>query len=235
MDAAGIQWTILSGFRDDYRQSIAAGFKAHPGNSFHGGSNATGGYGHGCAVDLARADGESNQVVWQWLDVHGAEFGLQRPLPRIDPAHVQPRGTWHELAAALRSDRIQIRGESAALNLIDDNHPGVVTSSSLGENFTTEQEEACTHARLKRGERLTRPLTKRAALVPRVIPTAGDMSNGKLNWKKDWRVRRNGKAPFEKQMLQNKGSNHRPNIIAAPPSRRLRTSLEGKTPDGTTS
>jgi hypothetical protein len=34
MDAAGISWTILSGFRDDFRQSIAVGFKAHPGRSF---------------------------------------------------------------------------------------------------------------------------------------------------------------------------------------------------------
>jgi hypothetical protein len=101
MDLAGIHWTILSGFRDDYRQSIAAGLKAHPGNSFHGGSIATGGYGHGCAADLASADGVSNQDVWQWLAVHGAEFGLQRPLPAVDPAHVQPRGAWHGLAAVL--------------------------------------------------------------------------------------------------------------------------------------
>jgi len=29
MDAAGIRWTILSAFRDDYRQSLASGLKAH--------------------------------------------------------------------------------------------------------------------------------------------------------------------------------------------------------------
>ena len=56
MDAAGIEWTILSGFRDDYRQTIASGLKARPGNSFHGGSVATGGYAHGCAVDIASVD-----------------------------------------------------------------------------------------------------------------------------------------------------------------------------------
>src|SRR5207244_2655032 len=107
MDAAGVQWTILSGFRDDYRQGLAAGLRAHPGKSFHGGSIATGGYGYGCAVDVAHADRDLNQVVWQWLTLHGAEFGLQRPLPRRDPAHVQPRGGWHELAATLRAGQLQ--------------------------------------------------------------------------------------------------------------------------------
>ena len=33
MDAAGIRWTILSAFRDDYRQSLASELKAHTNNS----------------------------------------------------------------------------------------------------------------------------------------------------------------------------------------------------------
>src|SRR5580704_13481191 len=69
MDAAGINWTILSAFRDDYRQSLARGYKAHDNNSFHGGSAATGGYGHGCAVDLGSTDGDLfNSIVWNWLE-----------------------------------------------------------------------------------------------------------------------------------------------------------------------
>jgi len=43
MDAAGLKWTMLSAFRDDYRQRLASGFKARTGNSLHGGSRATGG------------------------------------------------------------------------------------------------------------------------------------------------------------------------------------------------
>src|SRR5262249_37504761 len=31
MDAAGLRWSMLSAFRDDYRQGIAAGFKARTG------------------------------------------------------------------------------------------------------------------------------------------------------------------------------------------------------------
>jgi hypothetical protein len=105
MDAAGFRWTILSGFRDDYRQGLASGYKARTTNSLHGGSATTGGYGHGCAVDIKDADGNS-RGLWVWLDAHGAELGLERPLAGLDPAHVQPRGPWHEMAAALRGYRL---------------------------------------------------------------------------------------------------------------------------------
>ena len=105
MDAAGIQWSMLSAFRDDYRQSLAKGFKARVGNSLHGGSRVTGGYGHGRAVDLTTADGDDAEVVWKWIDAHGAKFGLYRPIPGPDPAHVQSRGDWHKLAVAMREGR----------------------------------------------------------------------------------------------------------------------------------
>src|SRR5262249_33241930 len=62
MDAAGIEWTIVSGFRDDWRQSIASGIKARTGYSRHGGSIAVGGYGHGRAIDIGHVDRERNDV-----------------------------------------------------------------------------------------------------------------------------------------------------------------------------
>jgi hypothetical protein len=120
MDAAGIDWTILSAFRDDYRQNLAAGLKARVDNSFHGGSAATGGYGHGCAVDLASSNKLFNDTVWSWLDRHGLQFGLHRPLRGIDPAHVLPKSGWHELAAKLRNDRIGIQPEPSAAALKSD-------------------------------------------------------------------------------------------------------------------
>jgi hypothetical protein len=116
LDAAGIDWTILSAFRDDYRQSLAVGLKAQSDNSFHGGSAATGGYGHGCAVDVASTDRLSANTVWDWLDQHGEQFGLRRPLRAIDPAHVQPRPGWRELASILRSQRISIHSGPASAN-----------------------------------------------------------------------------------------------------------------------
>jgi hypothetical protein len=79
MDADGIHWSILSAFRDDYRQRLAAGFKAHVGNSLHGGSRRTGGYGHGRAVDVTAVEGTTPEEVWKWIDAHGAKYGLARP------------------------------------------------------------------------------------------------------------------------------------------------------------
>jgi len=107
MDAAGIKWAILSAFRDDYRQKLASGFKASPRNSLHGGSARTGGYGHGRAVDLTGAEGNTEDV-WKWIDANGAKYGLHRPMRRADPAHVQSMGDWRRLAQGLKQARIRI-------------------------------------------------------------------------------------------------------------------------------
>jgi hypothetical protein len=112
MDAAGVGWTILSGFRDDFRQNLASGLKARVNNSFHGGSEATGGYRHGCAVDLASIDRFSDDKVWNWVERKGREFYLFRPLPTADPAHTLPMAGWHELAATLRNQRLGISAEA---------------------------------------------------------------------------------------------------------------------------
>jgi hypothetical protein len=113
MDAAGLQWSLLSAFRDDYRQALASGFKARVGNSLHGGSRRTGGYGHGRAIDVAAIDGSNNDEVWRWFDSHGAKYGLNRPMPGYDPAHVQQRGDWHKIAVALRESRIRTAAADA--------------------------------------------------------------------------------------------------------------------------
>ena len=152
MDLAGIPWTILSGFRDDYRQGIAVGLKAHAGNSFHGGSVATGGYGHGCAVDVASVDGLSNQEVWQWLALHGADFALRRPLPGIDPAHVQPRGAWHEFAALLRSHRTGPQGAPDIAAAEKDLPTSLAASKSSWGDLSKTAREPCTDSALRIGE-----------------------------------------------------------------------------------
>jgi hypothetical protein len=121
MDAAGIRWSILSAFRDDYRQHLAAGLKAGDSNSLHGGKARTGGYGHGQAADLTAAEG-NEYAVWQWIDRNGAKFGLYRPMPGYDPAHVQSRGSWHNLAGALREARLGITDETHG--------PGIKTAAA---------------------------------------------------------------------------------------------------------
>jgi hypothetical protein len=87
---------MTSGFRDDYRQSIASGHKAATGNSYHGGSRR-GGYGHGLAADVVSVKGEtrferwsSSERLWKWIDAHGKDFGIGRPYLDKDPPHIAP-------------------------------------------------------------------------------------------------------------------------------------------------
>src|ERR1700737_1580732 len=113
MDAAGIRWFILSGFRADYRQTLASGPTAGASNSRPGGKARTGGYGHGQAVDIPGAEGNASEV-WRWIDAHGGKYGLYRPMPDDDPAHVQPKGSWHKLAASLRESRARMAAQARA-------------------------------------------------------------------------------------------------------------------------
>jgi hypothetical protein len=94
MDDAGFMPGITSAFRDDYRQSIAAGHKAASDSSFHGGSRR-GGYGHGLAIDLVSVNGATrlqrfaaSEVLWKWVDAHETELGVGRPYLDRDPPHV---------------------------------------------------------------------------------------------------------------------------------------------------
>jgi hypothetical protein len=193
MDAAGINWTILSAFRDDYRQHLASGFKAHGGNSFHGGSIATGGYGHGCAADLAASDSNaSSDAVWRWLDQYGARFGVHRPMRQSDPAHIQPLGGWHEIAAELRDKRAEIRhaylpsgtadvGADESVSPVLASHSGVSEAqfecerSHSGEHFRTARLERFRMARLERS-RIARLERVRTAELERSKPTETEPS-----------------------------------------------------------
>jgi len=96
MDDAGLSPGMTSGFRDDYRQSLASGNKAATDSSYHGGSRR-GGYGHGLAADLVSVKGEtraqrwiSSETLWNWVDAHGKEFGIGRPYLDRDAPHVAP-------------------------------------------------------------------------------------------------------------------------------------------------
>jgi hypothetical protein len=101
---------ITSGFRDDYRQSIASGLKAVTNRSYHGGS-LRGGYGHGLAADVVSVNGatrderwNSSEILWKWIDAHGKQFGIGRPYLARDPAHVTPIDG-HEYAAHRRETK----------------------------------------------------------------------------------------------------------------------------------
>ena len=96
LDDAGLAPGMTSGFRDDYRQSLASGHKAATGNSYHGGSRR-GGYGQGLAADIVSVKGEtrsersiSSEILWKWIDAHGKEYGIGRPYLDKDPPHIAP-------------------------------------------------------------------------------------------------------------------------------------------------
>jgi len=96
LDDAGLAPGMTSGFRDDYRQSIASGHKAATDRSYHGGTRR-GGYGHGLAADVVSAKGEtrserwiSSENLWKWIDANGKEFGIGRPYLDKDPPHIGP-------------------------------------------------------------------------------------------------------------------------------------------------
>jgi hypothetical protein len=144
MDADGLNWTILSAFRDDYRQGIASGFKAHRGYSFHGGSIATGGYGHGCAADLAGSDGsDSSDAVWKWLDQHGEQFRIHRPMRQSDPAHIQPFGAWHDAAAQLRDKRVGFSLAALPSGTPDTEVDGHLSPAVLSRSGISEAQFEC--------------------------------------------------------------------------------------------
>ncbi|HEY2184438.1 MAG TPA: hypothetical protein VGH39_05545, partial [Xanthobacteraceae bacterium] len=71
------------------------------------GSRRTGGYGHGRAIDITGPEGKESDV-WKWIDAHGSKYGLHRPLPGADPAHIQQRGDAHKIAVAMRESRTRV-------------------------------------------------------------------------------------------------------------------------------
>ena len=96
LDDAGLAPGMTSGFRDDYRQSIASGTKAATDRSYHGGS-LRGGYGHGLAADIVSVLGEtraerwiSTEALWKWIDAHSKQIGIGRPYLDKDPPHIAP-------------------------------------------------------------------------------------------------------------------------------------------------
>ena len=96
LDDAGLAPGMTSGFRGDYRQSIASGNKAATDRSYHGGTRR-GGYGRGLAADVVSVKGEtrserwiSTENLWKWIDAHGKQFGIGRPYLDRDPPHIGP-------------------------------------------------------------------------------------------------------------------------------------------------
>jgi len=114
----GLAPGITSGFRDDYRQSIATGLKAASNRSYHGGS-LRGGYGHGMAVDIVSTKGATRpqrwvttDILWKWIDANGQQFGVGRPYLDRDPPHVTPIDG-AEYVSRRGGTKVQVAGAAA--------------------------------------------------------------------------------------------------------------------------
>lgn len=103
-DEQGLEWSMSSGFRDDYRQSIASGVKARTGNSLHGNSRVTKGYGHGRAIDITSA--KSIGPVLALFDKIGRDLGLSRPYKGFDPSHIQLASTPTQVGTKSTAHRV---------------------------------------------------------------------------------------------------------------------------------
>lgn len=106
-DSMKIEWSLLSGFRDDYRQRIASGLKASEKNSMHGGSHATRGYGDGRAVDITVASGPLKPLL-DLVDTFGKSVGLGRPYVGFDPQHVQLMDPQYARTKVVRHEKKRI-------------------------------------------------------------------------------------------------------------------------------
>ena len=119
MDAAGLQWSMLSAFA----MIIAKGLlrATRRGSAIRYTAVTAGPAVTAMAApSTSPADGRESEV-WKWIDNHGTKYGLHRPLPKADPAHVQQRGDWQKIALALRDSRTgSAVGEKTKVAATDD-------------------------------------------------------------------------------------------------------------------
>lgn len=118
-DKKEIKWSFLSGYRDEYRQRIAVGYKAGPCASWH--SNRTcgsKGYGQGRAADLWVADQHGKNAdpnpLFQLVDAIGKALGIHRPMPGRDEAHVQTTWDFRKRAASLRLNYAKVAAQKVS-------------------------------------------------------------------------------------------------------------------------
>ena len=150
-EQAGLAPGITSGFRDDYRQSIASGLKAANDKSYHGGSSR-GGYGHGLAADVISMNGGSKDErasetkrLWKWIDEHEKQFGIGRPYLNGDPAHLGPVDGQEYVAH---------RSASSHARLIGKRHTRIAASSRHGVKTRAKSKAATKPATTKISSRL---------------------------------------------------------------------------------
>ena len=109
IDAVGVSWTILSGFRDDYRQGWRPATRPASTTGCMGQHRGRG-YGHGCAVDVptpstSRTRFGNGSMPTDSVVGLDPVFGVPSRL-RSGPRPAAR--AWHELAEAVRHERLAV-------------------------------------------------------------------------------------------------------------------------------
>ena len=84
--------------------------------------------------------------LWNWLDRHSQQFGLHRPLPGADPAHVQPIAGWRQLAEKLRDERRAAASDSDR-GSVAATEPDSIFSRAANSFLLSEEQFTCSRAR----------------------------------------------------------------------------------------
>ena len=122
MDAAGVQWAILSAFRDDYRQSLASGFKAEHAQLAARRQRARRRLRSRPRGRCHRGD-DNPEPVWKWLDAHGGEV-RSAPSDAGQRSGARPvEGRLAQARAGARASRVQIAEARAAKAKAKVGHP----------------------------------------------------------------------------------------------------------------
>ena len=101
MDDLACNGSMLSAFRDDYRQRRASGYKAGVTNSFSMAA-AVPAVTAMAAPSTSPSLGAKKNGVWKWIDDHAAKYGFTSAATKPDPAHVQQWcGDWSKIALTL--------------------------------------------------------------------------------------------------------------------------------------
>ena len=109
---------------------------------------------------------------------------MRRPLPELDPAHVQPRGAWHEFAALLRSHRTDPQGASDIAAAEKDFLTSLATSKTSWGDLSKSAREPCRDSALLIGDgkQATRKgESERKRITDPITDSSGDLKTLKDN------------------------------------------------------
>ena len=114
------------------------------------------------------------------------QFALYRPLGRVDPAHVQPRTSWHETAAMLRNERVESAQEAESSGT-DETDPGDPVAAAYADQSSdagiTQEQFNCVRPRPPESDQLRKIPNRLRPLISRVAALTAEKKSARAKWK----------------------------------------------------